>query len=53
MRLFRTILDDFRSSAKELTSVQAIALCGMMAALAIILGSVASINIGPHIKLGF
>ena len=43
----------FLSSAKELKSVPALAMCAMFAALALILNSVASINLGPYIKIGF
>ena len=43
----------FFSSAKELKSVPALAMCAMFAALALILNSVASINLGPYIKIGF
>lgn len=43
----------FLSSAEELKKVPVLAVCAMFAALAIILNSVASINIGPYIKIGF
>ncbi len=43
----------FLSSSQELKKVPALAVCAMFAALAIILNSVASINIGPYIKIGF
>lgn len=43
----------FVSSTAELKKVPVIAVCAMFAALAIILNSVASINIGPYIKIGF
>mgnify|MGYP002524265628 FL=1 len=43
----------FRESANELRKVQAIALCGIMGALAIVLGYVATIRIGDYIRVGF
>lgn len=43
----------FRESAKELRKVQAIAICGVMGALAIVLGYVATIRIGDYIRVGF
>ena len=43
----------FLNSAKELKSVPALAMSAMLAALALILNSVATINLGPYIKIGF
>ena len=43
----------FLSSSQELKKVPVLAVCAMFAALALILNSVASINIGPYIKIGF
>ena len=43
----------FLSSAKELKKVQALSVCAMFAALSLILNQVASITIGPYIKIGF
>ena len=43
----------FLSSSQELKKVPVLAVCAMFAALALILNSVASINIGPYIKSGF
>lgn len=43
----------FLTSAKELKSVPALAMSAMLAALALILNSVATINLGPYIKIGF
>ena len=43
----------FRESANELRKVQAIAVCGIMGALAIVLGYVATIRIGDYIRVGF
>ncbi len=42
-----------KESAKEFKSVINTAVCGLMAALAIVLGLVASIDIGPYIRIGF
>ena len=43
----------FLSSSQELKKGPVLAVCAMFAALALILNSVASINIGPYIKIGF
>lgn len=43
----------FLSSSQELKKVPVLAVCAMFAALALILNSVASINIGSYIKIGF
>lgn len=43
----------FLSSSQELKKVPVLAVCAMFAALALILNSVASISIGPYIKIGF
>ena len=43
----------FLTSAKELKTASALAVCAMLVALALILNSVASINIGPYVKIGF
>lgn len=43
----------FAESSKELKKVQVLAACAMFAALAIILSSVATINLGPYIRIGF
>lgn len=43
----------FLTSAKELKTTSTLAVCAMLAALALILNSVASINIGPYVKIGF
>jgi len=42
-----------RESANELRKVQVIAVCGVMGALAIVLGFVATIRIGDYIRIGF
>ena len=41
------------SSLHELKSTRNVALCGLFAALAIVLGMVATISIGPYIRIGF
>lgn len=43
----------FFSCAKELKTASTLAVCAMLVALALILNSVASINIGPYVKIGF
>lgn len=41
------------SSWKELFVTQNLVLCGLLAALAVVLGLVATIEIGPYIRIGF
>lgn len=43
----------FSDSLHEFTVTKNLVLCGLMAALAIVLGTVASISIGPYIRIGF
>lgn len=43
----------FKESVRELKNVRAVALCGMMGALAIVLNYVATIRIGAYIRIGF
>lgn len=43
----------YLSSMRELASPKNLALCGVMGALSMVLGIVASIQIGPYIKIGF
>ena len=43
----------YLSSMRELASPKNLALCGVMGALSMVLGMVASIQIGPYIKIGF
>lgn len=43
----------YLDSLRELSAVKTIVLCGLLAALAIVLGTVASIDVGPYIKIGF
>ena len=50
MRKIRQIYSD---SLKELLSTKNVVLCGLMAALAVVLSMVASIDVGPYIRIGF
>ena len=43
----------FKASAQEFKNVRTVCLCGVFAALAIVLGYVASIQISDHLKIGF
>ena len=43
----------YRDSLKELLNSRKMLLCGLMAALAVVLSLVASIDIGPYIRVGF
>ena len=43
----------FSDSLHEFTVTKNLVLCGLMAAIAIVLSMVASISIGPHVKIGF
>lgn len=43
----------YRDSLKELLNTRNMVLCGLMAALAVVLSLVASIGIGPYIRVGF
>lgn len=49
----KKIKEMFSSSLKELFVTKNLVLCGLMAALAVVLGMVASIDIGPYIRIGF
>lgn len=40
-------------SLQEFANLRTVVMCGLLAALAIILGYTTSINIGPYIKIGF
>ena len=42
-----------KSSAREIKKVSNLAACAMFAALALILNTVATINIGPYVRIGF
>ena len=43
----------FSDSLHEFTATKNLVLCGLMAAIAIVLSMVASISIGPYVKIGF
>ena len=43
----------FADSVNELKNLRAVTFCGMMAALAIALNYVASIDVGPYVRIGF
>lgn len=49
----KKIKETFFSSLHELKSTKNVVLCGLLAALAVVLGTVASISVGPYIKIGF
>lgn len=49
----KKIKEIFSNSFKELFVTKNIVLCGLLAALAVVLGMVASIDIGPYIRIGF
>ena len=40
------------SSLREFRSPRAVAFCGVMCALAVVLGQIATINMGPYLKIG-
>ncbi|MGX8699149.1 MAG: folate family ECF transporter S component [bacterium] len=42
-----------RESAKALTKVRNLTLCGLLAAMAVALSFVASIDLGPYVRIGF
>jgi ECF transporter S component (folate family) len=50
---FKRIIGSFRDSAEEFRKLPVIVFCGMMGALSIVLGTFASISVGPTIKIGF
>lgn len=49
----KKIVTLFTDSAQEFRKVRTLTMCGLLAALAFALESVASIQIGPYIKIGF
>lgn len=49
----KKIKEMYLNSMKELKAPKNIALLGMLAALAVVLGFVASIEVGPYIRIGF
>ncbi len=42
----------WRSSLRELRSPRTVAFCGLMCAASVVLGAVATINLGPYLKIG-
>ncbi|MDO4648012.1 MAG: folate family ECF transporter S component [Eubacteriales bacterium] len=48
-----SVAETLKSSLHELSSTRNLVICGMMAALAVVLGYVASIDLGPYIRIGF
>ncbi|MBO5070746.1 MAG: folate family ECF transporter S component, partial [Roseburia sp.] len=49
----KKIMQRLKSSLLELTVTRNMVLCGLLAALAIILGTVATIEVGPYLRIGF
>ncbi len=49
----KKIKELYVNSIKEFTSTRTLALLGVMGALALVLNMVASISVGPYIKIGF
>lgn len=49
----KKIIHVFSSSWKELLVTKNVVLCGLMAALAVVLSMVASIDLGPYVRIGF
>lgn len=49
----KKVLQMYKASARELSVVQNLVICGLMAALSMVLGTVATITIGPYIRIGF
>lgn len=49
----KKIMQRLKSSLLELTVTRNMVLCGLLAALAVILGTVATIEIGPYLRIGF
>lgn len=43
----------YKASFRELSVTRNLVLCGLMAALGIVLGMVATISIGPYLRIGF
>ncbi len=49
----KKIKELYQHSLLELTVTRNVVLCGLLAALAIVLGMVASISVGPYVRIGF
>jgi len=53
MKKIREVKEMFESSLREMFVTRNMVLCGLMAALAMVLSMTASIEVGPYIKIGF
>lgn len=49
----KKIITMYQASLRELSVTRNVVFCGLMAALAIVLGTVASVSIGQYIRIGF
>ncbi len=49
----KDFVERLRSSAKEITQTRVLTLCALFGALSVVLRMVASIDIGPYIRIGF
>ena len=49
----KKFLEMLKDSALELKNLRVMIICAMFAAIAVVLNQVASINVGPYIKIGF
>ena len=53
MEKLKRIKEMYANSLKELFVTKNIVLCGLMAALAVVLSMTASVEVGPYIRIGF
>ena len=53
MKKIREVKEMFESSLREMFVTRNMVLCGLMAALAVVLSMTASIEVGPYIRIGF
>lgn len=53
MKKTKAIKELVQNSMREFASTRTLALCGIMGALSLVLGMVATISVGPYIKIGF
>lgn len=53
MEKLQQIRHMYSDSLKELFVTRNMVLCGLLAALAVVLGMVASIDVGPYVRIGF
>ena len=49
----KTVINSLTDSAREINKLRVLTTCAVLAALAVALNYVASINVGPYIKIGF